>query len=64
MIKVIGISGSPRKGGNTEILVKNALEAAKTEGADTEIILLPNVRHWLRNQNDFSLPSINVINSF
>ena len=40
MIKVIGISGSPRKGGNTEILVKNALEAAKTEGADTEIILL------------------------
>jgi multimeric flavodoxin WrbA len=40
MIKVIGISGSPRKGGNTEILVKNSLEAAKTEGADTEFILL------------------------
>ncbi len=40
MIKVIGISGSPRKGGNTEILVKHSLEAAKKEGADTEIILL------------------------
>ncbi len=25
-MKVIGISGSPRKGGNTEILVKEALK--------------------------------------
>lgn len=40
MIKVIGISGSPRKNGNTEILVRNSLEAAKTEGAEIEIILL------------------------
>ena len=40
MVKVIGISGSPRPGGNTEIIVRNALEAAETEGADTEIILL------------------------
>jgi multimeric flavodoxin WrbA len=40
MILVIGISGSPRKGGNTEILVNNALKAARCEGAETEIILL------------------------
>jgi multimeric flavodoxin WrbA len=40
MIKVIGICGSPRKGGNTEILVNNSLKAAKSEGTDTEIILL------------------------
>ena len=40
MIKIIGICGSPRKDGNTEILVNNSLKAAKSEGANTEIILL------------------------
>lgn len=40
MIKVIGICGSPRKDGNTEILVNNSLKAARSEGATTEIILL------------------------
>ncbi len=37
MIKIIGIIGSPRKGSNTEILIKNALESAREVGADTEI---------------------------
>ena len=40
MIKVLGIVGSPRKNGNTEILVNTVLESAKAEGAQTEIILL------------------------
>jgi multimeric flavodoxin WrbA len=40
MIKVIGLVGSPRKGGNTETLVKTALMAAEELGADTEIISL------------------------
>jgi len=39
-IKVIGIVGSPRKGGNTEFLVSEALKAAKGEGAETELITL------------------------
>ena len=40
-MKVIGIVCSPRKGGNTEILVSRALEAARESGAEeTEIILL------------------------
>jgi len=38
--KVIGISGSPRKKGNTEILIQLALDAIRTEGIDTEIITL------------------------
>ena len=38
-MKVLGIVGSPCKGGNTEILVKEALAAAKEAGAETEIIL-------------------------
>jgi multimeric flavodoxin WrbA len=40
MVKVLGIVGSPRKGGNTEIVVKTALEAAAGVGAETDIVLL------------------------
>jgi len=40
MVKVIGISGSPRAGGNTEFLVKEALAAAEEAGAETEFISL------------------------
>jgi multimeric flavodoxin WrbA len=39
IMKVLGIVGSPRKGGNTEILVREALAAAKEAGAETEIVL-------------------------
>lgn len=39
-MKVLGIVGSPRKGGNTEILVREALEGAAESGAETEIILV------------------------
>ena len=37
-MKVIGIVSSPRKGGNTEILVRQALRAAREAGAETELI--------------------------
>lgn len=37
-MKAIGISGSPRKGWNTETLVKRALEGAASVGAETELI--------------------------
>ena len=39
-MKIIGIVGSPRKGGNTEILVKEALAAAGETGAETGLVLL------------------------
>jgi multimeric flavodoxin WrbA len=39
-MKVIGISGSPRKKGNTEFLVQSALNEIKKEGIDTELITL------------------------
>jgi len=35
---IVAICGSPRKGGNTETLVKVALEAAKKEGVKTKFI--------------------------
>lgn len=39
-MKVLGIVGSPRKGGNTEIIMKEALKASEQEGAETEMIHL------------------------
>ena len=39
-MKVIGIIGSPRKNGNTEILTTRTLEAIAEEGIDTELIPL------------------------
>ena len=39
-MKVLGIVGSARKGGNTEILIKEALAAAQEAGAETEIVLV------------------------
>jgi multimeric flavodoxin WrbA len=43
MIKILGIVGSPRKRGNTHILVTRILDGAKAEGADTEILFLSDL---------------------
>ena len=37
-MKVIAINGSPRKGGNTEILLRKALEPIEAAGIGTELI--------------------------
>lgn len=39
-MKILGIVCSPRKGGNTEILVKETLQAAANAGAETELITI------------------------
>jgi multimeric flavodoxin WrbA len=36
-VKILGLSCSPRKQGNTEILVGEALDGARTEGAEVEL---------------------------
>ncbi len=41
---VLGVAGSPRKGGNTEILVKEALKISEEEGLFTEFVHLADVR--------------------
>ena len=44
-LKVLGISGSPRKGKNTDFLVKKALNAAaKIEGVETEFVSLADYK--------------------
>lgn len=39
-IKVLGIAGSPRRGGNTEILLDRALGGATSQGAESEKLVL------------------------
>ena len=39
-MKIVGIVGSPRIGGNTEILTRIALEEVQNEGIETELISL------------------------
>lgn len=39
-MKVLGINGSPRRCGNTEILLDNALKGAQNKGAEVEKIVL------------------------
>ncbi|MDF2876676.1 MAG: NADPH-dependent reductase [Sporomusa sp.] len=36
-MKIIGLVGSPRKNGNTDVLVQKALEGAKAQGRETGI---------------------------
>jgi multimeric flavodoxin WrbA len=37
-VKAVGIVGSPRKGGNTEILTSHCLKAMAEEGLETELV--------------------------
>ena len=39
-VKILGVSGSPRKGGNTEILLDNFLKGAESAGAETKKVHL------------------------
>jgi multimeric flavodoxin WrbA len=39
-VKVLGLFGSPRRGGNTEILLEEALKGAEKEGASVERLYL------------------------
>ena len=43
-MKIIGIVGSPRLGGNTEILTRIALEEIAKEGVETELVSLAGKR--------------------
>ena len=41
-MKILGIVGSPRQDGNTQIMVEEVLAAANEEGAETDIFLVYN----------------------
>jgi multimeric flavodoxin WrbA len=37
-MKILGISGSPRRGGNTDFVLEEVLRSAEEEGADVELV--------------------------
>ena len=37
-VRIIGLSGSPRLGGNTDFILQETLAATKAEGADVNLI--------------------------
>jgi multimeric flavodoxin WrbA len=39
-VRLLALHGSPRKGGNTELLLQEALRGAQEEGAQVELLLL------------------------
>jgi multimeric flavodoxin WrbA len=39
-VKILGVGGSPRKGGNTDILLDSFLKGAESAGAETKKVLL------------------------
>ena len=43
-MKVLGIMGSPRKGGNTDLLLEEALKGAKSQGAEVEKIVVSELK--------------------
>jgi multimeric flavodoxin WrbA len=43
-MKVLGLFGSPRRGGNTEILLEEVLKGAEREGAEIERLYLSNLK--------------------
>jgi multimeric flavodoxin WrbA len=45
LVRVLAISGSPRKNWNTATLLKNALEGAASRGAETELINLYDLNY-------------------
>ena len=53
-MKAIGITGSPRKNGNTEIVTAHALKAIEEEGIETELISLAglNIPRVVINEPD------------
>ena len=42
-MKVVGVSGSPRRGGNTETILMEVLRGAEEAGAETRLFILPRM---------------------
>ena len=41
---VLGISGSPRRDGNTELLIREFMKGAKASGHETELVILTELK--------------------
>ncbi|MFH1797902.1 MAG: flavodoxin family protein [Candidatus Omnitrophota bacterium] len=52
-MKILGISGSPRTGGNTDILLERALLGARESNAETEKIILNNLKIYPLHEEEY-----------
>jgi multimeric flavodoxin WrbA len=43
-MRVLGITGSPRRGGNTDLLLAEVMKGAASQGAEVETIILNNLK--------------------
>ncbi len=43
-MKVLGIAGSPRRGGNTDLLLNEVMRGAASKGAEVKTIILKNLK--------------------
>jgi len=43
-LKVVGIAGSPRRGGNTDLLLTEVMKGAASKGAEVKTIFLSNLK--------------------
>ena len=43
-MKVLGIAGSPRRGGNTDLLLNEVMQGAASKGAEVKTIILRNLK--------------------
>jgi multimeric flavodoxin WrbA len=43
-LRVLGIAGSPRRGGNTDLLLAEVMEGAASKGAETKTIVLNKIK--------------------
>jgi NAD(P)H-dependent FMN reductase len=43
-LRVLGIAGSPRRGGNTDLLLAEVMKGAKSKGAETKTIVLNKLK--------------------
>ena len=72
LMKVVAINGSPRKGGNTEILLRKALEPIAEAGIETELIQIGGQQvhgchacyQCKKNQNSRCAIDTDVVNEF
>lgn len=54
-MKVLGIAGSPRRGGNTDLLLAEFMKGAASKGAETKIIVLAKLKFIPCQHCDFCL---------
>ena len=43
-MRVVGINGSPRRGGNTDLLLAQVIKGAESEGAETKTLILNDLK--------------------